>query len=449
MKEGVNLEFKELDRIRGAIPDSVPKEVIAFANTEGGELYVGIRDDGTVVGVDNPDDVMTRLSSIIHDTILPDVIPFIQIRTVEMEGKQVVRTTVSVGSERPYYLAKEGLRPKGVFVRRGSACVPVSEAGIRDMIIDTSGKSFEECRSMNQQLTFDAMRHEMDKKGLEFGESQMRTLRMIGDDGLYTNLAMLLSDQCRHTIKVAVFQGTDNAIFRERREFTGSLFRQLSEAYDFLDLFNKTLATFSGLDRTDRRDYPEDALREALLNSIIHRDYLFSGSTIINVFDNRVEFVSLGGLVSGISMESIFLGASESRNPNLAAVFYRLKFVESYGTGVRKIIRLYRDSGMTPTFKTAEGAFLVVLPNRNEAQEQEAPIYLHEPCATYLTSSPDEHSLIRRLAEKNGQITRRDVEEALGCGTTKAFNLLKELCEEGVLMRLGNGKQAYYVLTRR
>ena len=144
MIEGVDTEFKELDRMKGTLPDSIPKEIVAFANTEGGELYVGIRNDGSVVGVADPDDVMTRISNVAHDTILPDVMPFIQIRPIEMEGKQVVKTTIAVGTERPYYLAKEGLKPKGVFVRRGSACIPLNEAGIREMIIETYGKSYEE-----------------------------------------------------------------------------------------------------------------------------------------------------------------------------------------------------------------------------------------------------------------------------------------------------------------
>lgn len=117
MREGVDIEFKELDRKKGTLPDSVPKEIVAFVNTEGGEIYIGISNDGSVIGVENTDDVMTRISNVAHDTILPDVMPFIQIRPLQMDGKQVVKITVTVGTERPYYLAKEGLKPKGVYVR--------------------------------------------------------------------------------------------------------------------------------------------------------------------------------------------------------------------------------------------------------------------------------------------------------------------------------------------
>ena len=446
MKENVDIEFKELDRIKGTLPESIPKEVVAFANTEGGELYIGIRNDGSAAGVDDPDDVMTRVSNIIHDTIRPDLMPFVQIRTVETEGKQVVRITVAVGTERPYYLAREGLRPKGVYVRRGSACIPLNEAGIREMITETSGKSYEECRSLNQDLTFETLREEMAARNMEFGPAQEMTLKMVGSDGLFTNLALLLSDQCTHTIKAAVFQGTDSAVFRERKEFSGSLLKQLNDAYQFLEFYNKTDARFEGLRRIDQRDYPEEALREALLNSIIHRDYLFSGSTILNMFDDRIEFISLGGLVRGISMEAVFMGVSQSRNPNLAAVFYRLGLVENYGTGIRKIIRLYQGFRPAPVFRTAEGAFTVELYNRNEdrharedaADRNEGKMREGKPGEELKTA-------VYQMARERGRICRKEIEEAYGFGATKAFTVLKDLCAAGLLTQQKRGNQTVYL----
>lgn len=450
MREDVNVEYKEVDRLKGTIPESVFKAIIAFANTEGGDIYIGIQDDGTVVGVSDPDDVMTRISNIAHDTILPDILPFIQIRTIEMGGKQVVKTTVLVGTERPYYLAKGGLTSKSVFVRRGSACLPLSEAGIREMIMETSGKSYEECRSVYQDLTFHTLEEEMNERDIEFGISQMKTLKLIGSDGLFTNLALLLSDQCAYTIKVAVFQGRDNEVFRERKEFTGSLLKQLNETYRFLDFYNRTEANFQGLRRTDQRDYPDDAIREALLNSIIHRDYLFSASTIINVYEDRIEFISLGGLVRGISMEAIYLGVSQSRNPNLAAVFYRLGLVESYGTGIRKIMRLYQDYKLKPLIRTAEGAFTVELPNRNENENQKnkETLVQMELSTDNSTTLPFPEELIDEVyqfAKEMGRLTRKNIEERFGFGSTKAYRLLKHLCDKNLLTQRKYGKQTYYM----
>lgn len=210
----------------------------------------------------------------------------------------------------------------------------------------------------------------MNKRSIEIGPSQMQTLKLVGADGLYTNLALLLSDQCQTTTKLAIFQGSDKEIFRDRKEFKGSVLKQLEDVYQFIDLINKTKATFSGLDRTDRRDYPEEALRESLLNSIVHRDYSFSGSNLINVYDDRIEFVSLGGLVSVIELKSIFIGISQSRNPNLASVFYRMRLIESYGTGIGKIEKSYKDCTFKPVFETAKGVFRLTLPNRNEKQKK-------------------------------------------------------------------------------
>lgn len=113
------------------------------------------------------------------------------------------------------------------------------------MIVQNSGRSFELCRCMNQELTFHTLQTEMQRRSIEIGSSQMRTLKLTGEDGLYTNLALLLSDQCETTTKVAVFQGTDKELFRDRKEFTGSLLKQLEDVYQFLDLVNKTKATFS------------------------------------------------------------------------------------------------------------------------------------------------------------------------------------------------------------
>ena len=448
MIESTDIEYKELDRIKGTLPESTAKEVAAFANTEGGILYIGIRNDGTVAGVDDPDDVMTRLSSTIHDSILPDVMPFVQIRPVEMDGKYVIKAAVSIGTERPYYLAKEGLKPKGVYVRRGSACIPVNETGIREMIMETSGKSFEECRSLDQDLTFDTLKSEMDDRAIEFGDAQMKTLKLVGNDGLYTNLALLLSDQCPYTIKIAVFQGGDHEVFRERKEFTGSLLKQLTDAYQLIDFYNRTNAAFEGLRRIDRRDYPEEALREALLNSIIHRDYLFSGSTIINIYDSRVEVISLGGLVRGLSMEAIFMGVSQSRNPNLAAVFYRLELVESYGTGIRKIMRLYNDFPEKPQFKTAEGAFTVIMANRNSV-EASAPGSGSRPKYDHAnTRSTDPENLkkeIYNFIEANGETGRKEIEKHFGFGSTKAYRYLMMLCNEQLLVQKKNGNRTTYL----
>lgn len=119
---------------------------------------------------------------------------------------------------------------------------------------------YEDVRSLNQQLTFEETATYFAKKGVDFGEAQMRTLNLIGEDGTYTNLAMLLSEQCAQAIKLAAFDGSKKTVFRDRKELSGSLLDQLEDASDYIDAFNRTRAEFSELDRIDRRDYPPEAL---------------------------------------------------------------------------------------------------------------------------------------------------------------------------------------------
>ncbi len=331
--------------------------------------------------------------------------------------------------------------------RKGSSSQPMTDEGIREMIIENSGKFFESSRSFNQNLTFDMLAREMQIRNIEFNSPQKRTLKLIGEDGLYTNLAYLLSEQCETTTKVALFQGTDKAVFRDRKEFTGSILKQLEEAYQYINLNNKTKATFSGLSRVDTRDYPEEAVREALLNSIVHCDYSFSGSNLINIYDDRMEFVSLGGLVPGLELDSIFLGVSQSRNPNLAAVFYRMRLIESYGTGIGKIQRMYNSVEKKPKFETAKGVFRVTLPNCNEhavVQKVVAQGQVDLPHVQVLLEKQKE--MIVAYALENGQVTRKEVEGLLEVGSTKAFRLLKELCDAGKLKAEGKGKLSRYMV---
>ena len=255
--ESENTEFKQ------EYVKDIRKEVVAFANSEGGAVIIGVRKDGEVVGVENPDEVMLQTVNSLKDSIAPDVMPFVNVVSRETDGKYVVEINVSVGTNRPYYIREKGLKPTGVYVRKRSSAQPVTDEGIREMIIQNSGKSFENGRSLNQDLTFVTFSEEMKKRSIEFGTSQMRTLHFIGEDGLYMNLALLLSDQCEVTTKVAVFQGRDKEVFRDRKEFSGSLLKQLEDVYRFIDLNNRIKSTFFGLDRIDVRDYPEEAVREA------------------------------------------------------------------------------------------------------------------------------------------------------------------------------------------
>ena len=434
LQESKTTEFKR------EYTDDLKYAVVAFANTDGGKIYIGINDDGSIQGIQNPDGTMLRITNMIRDVVRPDVTMFTECATERIDGKTVIILTVQRGTARPYYLSGKGVRPEGVYIRQSASSVPASETAILNMIKETSGDRYEDARSLNQQLTFEKATDYFAKRNLPFGEQQKRTLKIIGSDGTYTNLGMLLSDQCVHTVKLAVFEGSKKSVFRDRKELDSSLLAQLEDAYAYIDQFNRTRAEFEGLDRIDKRDYPPEALREALLNAMTHRDYSFSGSTLISIFDDRIEFVTIGGLVRGLTFNDIMLGVSALRNQNLANVFYRLKLIEAYGTGILKINESYSDCDVKPLFEVTDNAFKITLPNINYAGERK-----ELPTVPAKVKGKDTRKeLVLKLVKQQGSITRKDVEDGLNISQSTAILLLREMVESGLLVKAKEGKFIKY-----
>lgn len=431
--ESENTEFK------AKLTDEIYKEVIAFANTDGGVIYIGVDDNGNVVGIDNVDDTYTRITNGIRDAIQPDVTMFVKYK---LEDNRVVKITVVEGSYKPYYLKSKGLKPNGVYIRQGASSVQASSEQIRRMIKVSDGDSFEEMRSLEQELTFSQAEQAFQKYHVPFAEEKYNALgiRSIADN-LYTNLALILSDQCAHTIKVAVFNSGENTEFRDSREFSGSVFKQLDDTFAYLNLCNKTTATIKQLERVESVDYPEEALREALLNAIVHRDYGFSGSIIINVNDDKMEFISMGGLVMGLSTEDIRSGISQPRNKKLAEVFHRLRLIESYGTGIRRIFDLYKDCSLQPTIEVTQNTFKMILPNRNKSVPTEKKDSKAE--------KTEQMQVILDYIAQHGEINNEKVQEILGVKRTRAYTILKQMVENGFVTTNGRGEEKKYYSIRR
>lgn len=433
-QEDVHLEYK-----REYVED-IKKTVVAFANTSGGKIYIGVDDYGHAIGVENPDDTMLKITSTIRDTIKPDVTLFTVCSREIIDNKVVILISVQKGTECPYYLAKKGIRPEGVYIRQGSASIPTSESTILKMIKDTSGDRYEEVRSLKQDLNFSTFEQEFLEANMNIGEGQKRSFGLIGEDKLYSNLALLLSEQCVHTIKIAVFEGNTKEKFKDRYEFKGSLFKQLRECYSFIDRYNRTRSTFDGLHRIDNRDYPIVAIREALLNAIIHRDYSFSGSLLVSIFDDRIEFVNIGGLVKGISRGDVELGISILRNKNLANIFYRLKLIEAFGTGIPKIMESYSDSLVVPKIELSDNAFKITLYNKCY-QNSSINMSFDFP----LLYTKGEQNVLKMFNTKK-ILKRKDIEKELSISQPMAVRYLKGLLDKLVIEKIGNGKNSSYRL---
>lgn len=177
--------------------------------------------------------------------------------------------------------------------------------------------------------------------------------------------SLLLSGQCPCSIRAAVFLENDPLLIHSQVCFSGSLLEQLCAALSFIDLRNSTRSTFDGLYRTDIRDYPESAVNEALLNLVLHRDYSYRTDSFIRLYADRLEFTSIGGLMPGLKPEDLTAGISVCRNPALAQCFCRFHLASTNGSGIRRIMDAYDNTGKTPSIKTTPNTFTIILPNIN------------------------------------------------------------------------------------
>lgn len=416
------------------------REVIAFANSDGGVIYIGIDNQGNLTGIDNVDETYTRITNGIRDAIAPDVTMFVR---YVLQDNKVIQIEVGEGSYKPYYLKAKGMKPTGVYVRQGASSVQASPDQIRKTIKESDGDNFEGSRCLEQDLTFSAAETAFQRYGVEFSVEKYRALGITQND-IYTNLALLLSDQCLHTTKIAVFNDEFCTEFRDSKEFGGSVFKQFEDSVNYLALCNKTASTIKGVIRTDKKDYPEEAIREALLNALVHRDYGFSGSIIINVNDSKMEFISLGGLLPGLSTEDIRIGVSQPRNKKLAEVFHRLRLIESYGTGIRRIFKLYENCAVQPSIEVTTNAFKIVLPNMNVTgiATEKVPETAEK---TSVAVTPQMKTVMDYLAEY-GEMTDEDLQELLNIKKTRAYLLARQMNENGLIDIIGRGAAKKYKL---
>jgi ATP-dependent DNA helicase RecG len=414
--------------------DKAKNTMLAFLNTDGGTLYIGIENDGSVYGVNGDIDLeMRRVATSFRDSVTPDPTGFFKVEPEQREGKYIIIVSVERGTSIPYCYLADGLVPQGVYVRVGSSTVMATREHIRKLIKDNSAEQFLNGLSFEQNLTFEYADKVFAEEEVKFGREQKLSLGLLRADGLYTNLALVLSDQCPYSTKAAIFEGLSKAKFKDRKEFSGSLFKQMDDVHEYLTVYNRTRSTFEGLYRIDHPDYPDIALREAFVNAVIHRDYYIEGSLLVSMYDNRVEFMSLGGVMPGVTYDLMLAGVSVTRNDRLANAFYRLNIIEAYGTGIPRIFDAYGNSGVKPEMPVINGGFLIRIPNLN---------YNFSETVSGATVQTNNNRLL--VLFKDAAFKKEDAADALGLSVSGAYKLLQNMVANGQLCAKKAGRQWIY-----
>lgn len=394
-------------KLRELYTPDIIDEVVTFANSDGGVIYIGIREDSTVLGIADPTGIAAKAAQDILTGVRPDISPILQVRTVQLKGKDLVAIMVGKGTDKPY--SRIGAE------KAQEQEQPEAPAAITPAPVPANG--FNEADPCTAQLTFSSLSLVLEANDIAPDPDTLSELGLIGENG-FTNIALLLSEQCPYNVKVTMYDGCDKGAVIHSSTIGGSLLRQIAES---CRLIEKLLP----------EAYPEDAVSEAVTNALVHRDYAFSGSTIINIFSDRLEIVSLGGLPAGLSMESIEMGIALSRYPKLADTLSRIGLMEGCGSGLGRIRSLYSACSRTPEFNATESAFRVILPNISTTGRSKA--------------APDGYkALVLQLAGDKGFVVRSDVEQLAGLKTTAAYNLIKELVNDGLLIPSGVGKKTIY-----
>ena len=358
--EDYNKEFKiDIPKKQSALK----AEIISFLNSTSGEIYLGVDDSGTIHYdlINEKKKVWEEiLSNWIVNAFNPDVTNLIYIYPNETP----FRIKIFKGKERPYfYKDGEGFNTRGVYVRVGSTKRLASFDEIQRMIRQHNQHDYERLLCHRDDLTFNYVENRFKEKGVLFDKY---ALSLIDKDDKYNNAALLLSDQNPTISKFAVFQGTTVNVFLDKKEFTGSILKQLDDILYFANLSNRKKITITGKpERDEYLDIPERALREAIVNCYCHRDWTLSGDIKIEFYDDRVQIFSPGSLPDGLTLENIKMGMVAKRNKIIVDTLDKADVIENYASGVRRIFEDYAHFKKQPEYYISDNGVIVTLFNRN------------------------------------------------------------------------------------
>ncbi len=470
--ESKNIEYKV------SLPDKSEKymkTIVAFANTQGGKLIVGV-DDKThqIVGVEN--DVLFQLmdgiANAVSDSCVPQIIPDIEPQTVD--GKTVIVVSVEAGKNRPYYLKSKG-KDNGTYIRVAGTSRQAFPEKIKELEMEGARISWDELTCVGYPVSEEATEklcRDIEKFRKKAGMSKhsvkkeqlinWKILKQSEGQLLATNAyALLTSDYFSFSkTQCAVFKGTDRAVFLDKREFTGPIYMQIEEAVDFVLRNIRLGATIDGLVRKEKYELPPEAIREMIINAHCHRNLLDESCVQIAIYDDRLEVTSPGGLYNGLTYEEVMNGHSKIRNKGIANIFSQMGLVEAWGSGIKRILNEAEEYGLPkPRFQEFDNMFRVEL-FRNpypmtddkekhrrsigEASEKHRRSIGEASEKQRKADLNDTQQKIVKLLSENPQLSAVKLAEKIGVASRNIENNIKMLKEYGILIRHGSPKNGYW-----
>lgn len=412
----------EMVEVKEKLNDRLEREIVSFLNTpHGGTVYIGIADNGTVVGVDGLDEKQKEIKDRIKNNISPSTLGLFEIATPEIEGKNCIQIIVSGGNQRPYYLKRNGMSPEGCFFRIGSTTEKMTEGMIMNLFQKRQKETLISKISPRQNLSFNYLKGQYREKGFEVEDNFLIQLELYTEDREFNYLAYLLSDQNALQFQYARYSGDDVFDLAEHRDFCNQSI--LKTTVDILSFIQNKIKG-----REDRQKFNGIAMRELVVNAIVHNNYFSSGLPTFEEFSNRFEISSSGGLPEGFTREDFLADFSLPVNPELMRVFRDLGLAERLGTGIRRVLKYYPKE----IFRFSSSFLRVSIPLGK-------PIPVNE-------KAPDSDTSLVELIKDNPKITRAVAAEKLGISESSVYRQLKDLEEEGRIVREGSRKTGYWII---
>lgn len=416
----------------------IEKEVVAFLNYhEGGIIYIGIDKHGKVVGVSDIDSDMLKIKDRIKNNISPSAMGLFDVVAENKEGKELIKVIVAGGTEKPYFKKKYGMTEKGCFIRTGTAAEPMPQSIIDKLFASRTRNSLGKIRSNRQDLTFEQLKIYYEEKGLKLTKHFKQNLELLTEDNKLNYVAYLLADENGTSIKVAKYSGIDRIDLIENNEYGYcSLIKATKRVIDKLELENKTISKITYKERIDTRLWNAVALREAIINAVIHNDYTREIPPKFEIFSDRLEITSYGGLFEGMTQEDFFEGLSLPRNKELMRIYKDLGMVEQLGSGVPRILQAYNKD----CFKFSENFLRMTFP-----ATEKLPMQVNTQVTMQVNTQVEE--LIKIFT---GEHTRQDLQDKLKLANRENFRknylqsaLDEELIELTIPEKPNSSKQKY------
>ena len=417
MIETERIEFKKI------LNDKLEKEVVGFLNTRhGGMIYIGVDDDGKVIGVNDIDKVELEIKDRIKQNISPSTIGLFEIITLEEDNKRYIQIIVSGGNQQPYYIKKFGMSSEGCYIRIGTSVEKMTDDLIMSLFQKREKKILTNILSPIKQLTFDFLIEKYKEKGYEIGENLLQQLEFYTENNEFNYVAFLFSEQNNLLFQYARYSNEDVFDLIEQKTFTNqSILKSALEIIDFLQMRNITYTKIVPNGREDIQKFNPIALREIVVNAIVHNDYRTNGMPTFEEFPNRFEISSFGGLPNGFTREDFLNGYSLPVNPTIIRIFRDLGLAERLGTSIRRVLKYYPKE----IFKFSPNFIRVNIPFK-------------------MTNEIDERPTILNLLKNNPYLTRKELANLLDKSESTVYRELTLLGKKGYIERIGSNKTGFW-----